>query len=103
MVARHGHHQRSQRVQLMAERYWPGAAAAAVRESVSRLRGKCDELTDGGIPIRYLGATFVPADESLSCRFDGTAQAVRTAYELSNATFDRLVVIEEMGLDPSPT
>ena len=91
------------RPQLMVERFWPGATSEAVRESVEQLRTRCLQLASDGIPIRYLGATFVPTDESLSCRFDGTAQAVRAAYELAGATFDRLVVIEEMDVDPEPT
>jgi hypothetical protein len=49
-----------------------------------------------GIPVRYLGATYVPADESLSCRFDGTEQAVRTAHLLAGAPLDRVLVIHEM-------
>lgn len=89
-------------MQLMVERFWPGATSDAVRESVTQLQTKCHELASDGIPIRYLGATFVPTDESLSCRFDGTAQAVRAAYELAGTTFDRLVAIHELGVDPSP-
>lgn len=90
-------------MQLMVERFWPGATSDAVRASVEQLQTKCRELASDGIQIRYLGATFVPTDESLSCRFDGTTHAVRAAYELADTPFDRLVVIQEMGVDFSPT
>ena len=87
----------------MVERFWPGATSESVRESVAALQAKCRELAGGGIQIRYLGATFVPTDESLSCRFDGTSHAVRAAYELAGAPFDRLVAIQELGVETSPT
>ncbi len=90
-------------MQLMVERFWPGATTDAVQASVAYLQTKCNELAHDGVQIRYLGATFVPTDESLSCRFDGTTQAVRAAFELAGAPFDRLVVIQELGVDVSPT
>jgi hypothetical protein len=89
-------------MQLMVERFWPGATADAVRSTVTRLQRTCHDMAHDGIPLRYLGATFVPIDESLSCRFAGTAQAVRAAYELAGTTFDRLVEIEEMSADVAP-
>jgi hypothetical protein len=90
-------------VQLMVERLWPGATSDAVSDCVAQVQSRCAELAGDGIPIRYLGATFVPGDESLSCRFDGTPQAVRAACRLAGATFDRLVEIREMSCGSSPT
>ncbi|MCU1400962.1 MAG: hypothetical protein JWN62_4071 [Acidimicrobiales bacterium] len=86
----------------MVERFWPGATSDAVRRSVAQLQTTCREMASDGIHIRYLGATFVPIDESLSCRFDGTEQAVRAAYELAGATFDRLVMIQELDPEMAP-
>jgi hypothetical protein len=83
-------------VQLMVERLWPGATSELVREVVDELEARCQQLAADGIPVRYLGATFIPADESLACRFDGTAQAVRAAHQLAGVPFDRLLVIHEM-------
>lgn len=87
----------------MVELFWPGASNEAVADCVAQLQARCAELTSDGIPIQYLGATFVPGDETLSCRFDGTAQAVRAACGLAGAAFDRLVVIHEMSCGTSPT
>jgi hypothetical protein len=86
-------------VQLMVERLWPGATQETVRDVVDQLETSCRQLAADGIPVRYLGATYIPADESLSCRFDGTAQAVRAAHELAGVPFDRLLVIHEMSAD----
>jgi hypothetical protein len=85
----------------MAERLWPGATPAAVHTAVEHLRIGCDQLASDGIAIRWLGATFVPDDESLSCRFDGTPQAVRAVHELAGQSFDRLVVIVEVRTERS--
>lgn len=86
-------------VELMVERLWPGATPETVRDVVDQLQTSCRQLAADGIPVRYLGATFIPADESLSCRFDGTPQAVRAAHQLAGVPFDRLLVIHEMKAD----
>lgn len=83
----------------MVERLWPGATPETVRDVVAQLETSCQQLAADGIPVRYLGATYVPVDESLSCRFDGTAQAVRAAHQLAGVPFDRLLVIHEMAAD----
>ncbi|MEP7202877.1 MAG: hypothetical protein ABI894_09725 [Ilumatobacteraceae bacterium] len=84
-------------MQLMVERLWPGATPELARDVVDQLRTSCEQLAADGIPVRYLGATFVPADESLSCRFDGTAQAVRAVHQLAGLPFDRLLIIHELS------
>lgn len=86
----------------MVERLWPGATPETVRDVVGLLQTSCRQLAAEGIPVRYLGATYIPDDESLSCRFDGTAQAVRAAHELAGVPFDRLLVIQEMSADHDP-
>lgn len=54
------------------------------------IRVACERLADEGVPVRYLGGTFLIEDETLTCRFEGTAQAVRAVHELAGLTFDRL-------------
>lgn len=76
---------------FVAERFWPGATEAAAREAMVLLRSTCERLAATGVPVRYLGGAFVLEDEELFCRFDGTAQAVRTVHELAGLTFDRLL------------
>jgi hypothetical protein len=76
---------------FVAERLWPGATESAVRAAIEALRGTSERLAATGVPIRFLGGTFVLEDEALLCRFDGTAQAIRTVHELAGLTFDRLL------------
>lgn len=77
--------------EFVAERFWPGATEIAAREAMELLRSASERLAATGIPIRYLGGTFIPGDEALSCRFAGTAQAVQTVHELAGVPFDRLL------------
>lgn len=76
---------------FVAERFWPGVNEGAVRTATEQLRSACERLAATGVPVRYLGGTFILDDEALSCRFDGTAQAVRAVHELAGLTFDRLL------------
>lgn len=76
---------------FVAERFWPGVDETAARAAMELLRSASERLAGTGVPIRYLGGTFVPGDEALSCRFEGTAQAVQAVHELAGLTFDRLL------------
>lgn len=76
---------------FVAERFWPGATETVAREFMEVLRATCERLAATGVPVRYLGGTFVLEDEALSCRFDGTEQAVRAVHELAGLSFDRLL------------
>lgn len=54
------------------------------------LRSASQRLSAEGMPITYLGGTYVAADEAMACRFEGTARAVRIAYDMAGVTFDCL-------------
>jgi hypothetical protein len=84
---------------FVVERYWPGASEAAARSAMERLRSSCERLAATGVPVRYLGGTFVPEDEALSFRFEGTSQAIRAVHELAGLGFDRLLPIMEHESD----
>jgi len=76
---------------FVAERFWPDADEMQARAAMELIRNACERLADAGVPVRYLGGTFLIEDETLSCRFDGTAQAVRAVHELAGLTYDRLL------------
>ena len=49
--------------------------------------------------MRYLGSTYVPADDSCFCRFEAeTADDVRAANALAGVPFARIVAAEEIGI-----
>ncbi len=58
---------------FLAERYLPsGSRALAVAESV-RVQAATEVLRVGGLPIRYLGSTLVPADETCFSLFEAAS------------------------------
>jgi hypothetical protein len=77
--------------QFVAERFWPGATQEKAQASMVKVRASCEQLAASGVPVRWLGGTYLAADECVSLRFEGTAQAVRAAHELAGVPFDRLV------------
>jgi hypothetical protein len=84
---------------FVAERFWPGATEDKALASMARVRDSCEQLAATGVPVRWLGGTYVAGDECVSLRFEGTAQAVRAAHELAGVPFDRLVP----SVDVEPT
>jgi hypothetical protein len=88
-------------MQIVAERFWPGTTRVAAADAIRRLRTCCERLSADGVDVRWLGATFVPEDEALSCRFEGAPSAVRAVHELAGQPFDRLLQIVEFGGDPA--
>ncbi len=76
---------------FVAEQIWPDADETKARAAMKLIRDACERLSDSGVPVRYLGGTFLIEDETLSCRFEGTAQAVRAAHELAGLSLDRLL------------
>ena len=78
------------------ERYCPGATEHSAHEAMDRLRAWCAELSGTGVPITFLGGTFLPLDEAFSCRFEGTAQAVRAVHSLAAVPLDRLSEMLEL-------
>jgi hypothetical protein len=77
---------------FMVERYLPGMECVALREAVRRAAAVAAAMTDEGVPVRYLGSTFVPDEEACFCRFEGRdAEAVREANERAGLPFWRVV------------
>ncbi len=95
-------------MQFVAERFWPGATEEMALASMAKVRASCERLAASGVPLRWLGGTYLAGDECLSLRFEGTAQSVRAAHQLAGVPFDRLVpsVDDSHDLqatpDPSP-
>ena len=87
--------------QFVAERFWPGATEESARLSMAKVRMSCEQLAASGVPVRWLGGTFLAGDECVSLRFEGTAQAVRAAHDLAGVPLDRLVPSVDVGGEQS--
>jgi hypothetical protein len=83
-------------MQFVVERYWPDASEDDARRAMQQLRACCEQLAAAGADVRFLGGTFVPGDELLSCRIQGSEQVVRQAYERAGLTFDRVLSTMEV-------
>ena len=60
-----------------------------------RLAQAADELTGAGEPIRYLGSTFVPVEESCFSRFEGASErAVKRLLEVAEVPYARILAVE---------
>lgn len=86
----------------LTERYCPGATETSAREAMQRLQSSCAALAETGVPVTFLGGSFLPSDEAMNCRFDGTAQAVRAAHAMASVPLDRLVAIRELQRPQRP-
>jgi hypothetical protein len=82
-------------LQLLVERYLPGATQATLRETSRRLAESADALAAEGESIRYLGTTFVPVEESCFSCFESTSDvAVRRTLEAAGVPYARILVTE---------
>ncbi len=77
--------------EFVAECFWPGVDAAAVRALDERAVRTADDLTRGGTPVRYLGSLLMREDEVVLCLFQGPETSVRKAAELASVPFERIL------------
>jgi hypothetical protein len=76
---------------FLVEHYRPGLGPSELRTWALRIRAAAVELAEEGVPVRYAGATILPADEALLCQFDAASEeAVRAAYERAGLVFERI-------------
>ena len=82
-------------IEFLVEHYLPGATQAELRAASSRLADAAVDLALAGEPVRYLGSTIVPAEESCFSRVEGGSEAaVRRALERAEVAYARVHVAE---------
>jgi hypothetical protein len=88
-------------VAWIVERYLPGATREDVDAAALQLAVAARALAAGGVQIRYLGSTFVAAEEYCICRFESmAADDVRLVCEHAGVSYARIVQAQE--LPPTP-
>ena len=76
----------------MVERYVPGVGREQFSDVVRRAASPAAEMTDEGVPFRYIGSVYVPEEECSFCCFEARdAEAVREANVRAGAPFWRVV------------
>jgi Nickel responsive protein SCO4226-like len=76
----------------LVERYLPGATNDDAVSAAERVEAVTVQMAAEGISVRYLGGTFIPADETCFCEFEApTREAVEWANERANVPFARIL------------
>jgi hypothetical protein len=76
----------------LVERYLPGATDDDVAAAADRVAAASERITTEGTPVRYLGTTFIPADETCFCEFEARSRdTVAWANERANVPFARIL------------
>ncbi len=76
----------------MVERYLPGITVDQLSAAAARAKSTTAQMTQEGVPIRYLRSTFIPGEEKCFCLFDGpSVDAVKQANEQAEIPFERIV------------
>jgi hypothetical protein len=91
-------------VAWIVERYLPAATREDIDVAASRLAAVARALRARGVEIRYLGSTFVPAEEYCICRFEGARrEEVMLAFEQAGLSYSRIVQAQELPSTPLAT
>jgi hypothetical protein len=81
----------------IVERYLPGTTRAELRAAERRLTDAAATIRADGLPVVYLGSTFIPEEETCFARFEGVLEGVERACRLADLEFARIVEFEEVG------
>lgn len=81
----------------MTERLLPGVTMEELGAAQRAVIESTVKLTTAGIPVRYLGTTFIPVESRCMCFFEAEASdPVRMANELAKVPFTQIVEAMEL-------
>jgi Protein of unknown function (DUF4242) len=76
----------------LVERYLPGATGDDFASAAARIEAAAAEMAAEGIRVRYLGSSFVPAEETCFSEFEApSVDAVEWANERARVPFARIL------------
>lgn len=76
----------------LVERYLPGATHADAASAAERVAVATEQMAAEGFSVRYLGGTFIPADEACFCEFEAPSpEVVERANERAGVPFARIL------------
>src|SRR5215204_4193417 len=76
----------------LVERYLPGASSGDAATAAEQVEAATEQMAAEGISVRYLGSTYIPADETCFCEFEAASrEPVEWANERANAPFARIL------------
>ena len=84
----------------MVERHLPGFKAEQLPSAAAAAKRVTAQMAGEGVPVRYLGSTFVPGEERCMCLFEGpSAEVVREANVRAGLPLERIV--EATNISPA--
>ena len=84
----------------MVERHLPGFKPEQLPSAAAIAKRVTGEMAKEGVPVRYLGSTFVRGEERCMCLFEGpSAEAVRQANVRAGLPLERIV--EAASISPA--
>jgi hypothetical protein len=76
----------------MVERHLPGFKPEQLPSAASAAKKATEEMTKQGMPVRYLGSTFIPGEDRCFCMFEGASpDVVRAANQRAGLPLERIV------------
>jgi len=76
----------------LVERHLPGFTTDQLPVAAGAAKATTDQMTQEGVPVRYLRSTFVPGEDKCYCLFDGpSVEVVAEANERAGLPFQRVV------------
>jgi hypothetical protein len=75
----------------LVERHLPGFTSDQLPGAAGAAKTATTEMSNEGVPVRYLRSTFVPGEEKCFCLFEASSpEVVREANERAGLPFDRI-------------
>ncbi len=84
----------------IVERHLPGITSDQLSAAAGRAKSTTAEMSEEGVPVRYLRSTFLPVEEKCYCLFEGTsAEAVEEANKRADVPYERVVEVMQITRD----
>jgi hypothetical protein len=81
----------------VAIRHLPGITPEALTGAGLRAKSCADEMTEEGIPVRWLRSFFIPETEQTHCYFEApSSDAVKELNERANIPFSEIHEVQEL-------
>ena len=88
-------------VPYLVEGYRPGASVETLAGAARQLRAAIEQMSEEGMPLRYVRSTIIPSDESCLFFVEAASESlIRDAYARAGVDFERIstaIPVEEIA------
>lgn len=76
----------------LVERHLPGFTTDQLPVAAGAAKATSEQMSQEGVPVRYLRSTFVPGEDKCYCLFEGPSpDVVEQANQRAGLPFERIV------------